>query len=281
VSSETVSAERRPIIDVVRSIGFPLVVASALAATFALVVAQLLDDFGDGLLAEILGGNATLYNNRVEITGASNLAWGGGFVLCLLVGLLLLFSYPTQRGHGVPRLISLWLTIHILRQALTQALALGFSDEGQLGLAYATFDLPAGLDIVISAAGGVGLVLVALGAAPAFLGFAAHRRQISNGRKRFLFVLWFVLAPAVAAVFLAYAFLSPDAGSEVLRALPLTALMFLITLAAAGGTTSVRGPEDERKFSWPYGLGATVIALLIFEVVVLRNGVSIDPTQWG
>lgn len=273
--------ERSSVGDIVRSIGFPLVTASVIAATLGVVIAQFLDDFGDGLMAELLGGDAILYNNRVEFTGASDLAWAGGFILTLVVGLLMLFSYPALRGHNLSRLTSLWLTIQILRQALSQALRLPFTDDSQLALAYDTFDAPPGLDVVIGAAGGVGLVLIGLGAASAFLAFTPHRRRISTAKKRFLFVLWVAMAPAVAAVFLALPFFSPDAGSGVVPSLPLTAALFLLTLAAAPGTTNVTGPEDEKVYPWPYGLGATLIVVLIVDVVLLRNGVSIDPTQWG
>lgn len=273
--------ERNSIGDVVRSIGFPLVTASVLASVFGIVLAQFIDDFGDGLLAEILGGDAVLFNNRVEYSGATDVAWAGGFLLALALGLLMLFAYPTRKGQSLSRLTFLWITIHMLRQALTQALALSFGDGGQLRLAYNTFDLPPGLDVVISAAGGVGLILVGLGSASAFLAYATQRRKISTGRKRFLFAVWVVLAPAVASVFLAIPYFSPDAGSGVVPSLPLIAVLFLFTVAAAPGTTNVVGPEDERIYPWPYSLGVTLIVLLVYYVVVLRNGVSIDPRQWG
>jgi hypothetical protein len=275
------TGERNSVGDVVRSIGFPLVTASVLAAVFGIVLAQFLDDLGDGLLAEFLGGDAVIFNNRTEFVGASDVAWAGGFLLTLAIGLIMLFAYPTLRGQRLSRLTFLWVTINILRQGLTQALMLSFGDGGQLGLAYDTYDPPPGLDVVISAAGGVGLILVGLGSAAAFLAYAPHRRKISTGRKRFLFAVWVVLAPAVAAVFLAIPFLSPDAGSGVVPALPLTAVLFLFTIAAAPGTTGVVGPEDEQVYPWPYSMAVTLIITLIFYVVVLRNGVSVDPRQWG
>ncbi len=280
MSTETTN-ERNSIGDVVRSIGFPLVAASALASVFGIVIAQFLDDLGDGILAEILGGDAVLYNNRVEFTGATDVAWAGGFLLTLAIGLLLLFTYPSLKGQNLSRLTFLWITIQVLRQALAQALMMPFGDGGDLRLAYDTFDLPPGLDLVVGAAGGVGLILVGLGAASAFLAYATHRRKISTSRKRFLFVVWVVLAPAVASVFLAIPYFSPDAGSGVVPSLPLTAVLFLFTVAAAPGTTNVIGPETERIYPWPIGLAATLIVLLVFYVVVLRNGVSIDPKQWG
>jgi len=266
---------------IVSRIGPPLVLASVLASTLGIVIAQFLDDFGDGLLAEILGGDAVLYNNRVEFTGASDLAWGGGFVLCLLIGLFALFVYPTQRGHGVSRLVLLWTLLHVLRQALTQAVLLPFSEEGQLALAYGTFDAPAGLDVVVAAGGGVGLLLVALSAASAFLAYTPHRRLVNSGRKRLLFALWITLIPAVTAAFVAIPFFLPDSQGLVLPALPLTAVMFLATLAAAPGTTTVIGPEDERTTSWPWGLIVFMLILAVFFLAVLQGGVSIDPRSWG
>ncbi|MFV1961023.1 MAG: hypothetical protein ACC658_04235 [Acidimicrobiia bacterium] len=280
MTSETSTAETaapRP----VNRIGPPLVMAAALGSTLGIIIAQFLDDFGDGLLAEILGGNAVLYNNRVEFTGVGDVAWAGGFLLTLIVGFVALFAYPTQRGHGIPRLTFLWMVLHVLRQAMGQAIMLPFDGDSQLALAYATLDAPPGLDVVIAAGGGVGLLLIALAAASAFLAFTPHRRLVSNGRKRLTFALWIALIPAAASVFLAIPFFLPDTESLVIRSLPLTAVMFLATLAAAPGTTTVQGPEDERTTLWPYGLGITLIVILLFYLTVLQGGVSLDPRMWG
>lgn len=265
----------------VSRIGAPLVLASVLASTLGIVIAQFLDDVGDGVLAEILGGDAVLYNNRVEFQGASELAWAGGFILCLLIGLFTLFIYPTQRGHNVSRLVLLWTLLHVLRQALTQAVMLPFDETGQLAMAYSTFDAPPGLDLVIAAGGGVGLLLVALAAAAAFLAYTPHRRHVSDGRKRLVFTLWITLIPAVASAFAAIAFFLPDSQRLVLPGLPLVALMFLATLAAAPGTTTVLGPEDERVTPWPWGLAVFLVVLLVVFLGVLQGGVSIDPRTWG
>jgi len=270
-------AQARPVI----RIGTALVLASALASTLGIVIAQFLDDIGDGIMAIILGGEAVLYNNRVEITGADDLAWAGGFLLCLIIGFFALFVYPTQRGHGVARLTLLWMLLHVLRQALTQAALLPFDDDSQLSLAYGTFEAPPGLEWVIAAAGGVGLLLIALSAAAAFLAFTPHRSLVSNGRKRLTTALWIAVVPAVAAAFLAIPFFLADGDSAVIRALPLTAVMLLATLAAAPGTTTVRGPEDERITPWPWGLAATLIVILVFYLGVLQGGVNLDPRLWG
>ncbi len=234
-----------------------------------------------GSSPEILGGEATIYNNRIEFTGASDVAWAGGFLLCLIVGLLALFAYPTQRGHGISRLTLLWMLLHVLRQALSQAILLPFDDDSQLALAYGTFETPPGLEVVIAAAGGVGLLLVALSAASAFLAFAPHRRAINSGSKRLRFALWVVLLPAAASVFVAIPFFLPDTESLVIPTLPLTAVMFLATLAAAPGTTTVHGPEEERAIEKPWGLASFLVVILFFYLAVLQGGVSLDPRLWG
>lgn len=262
-------------------IGIPLVVASGLGSTLGILIGQFLDDFGDGLLAEILGGSAVMYNNRAEVTGTSDIVWAGGFLLCLIVGLLSLFAYPTQRGHGVSRLTFLWMLLHVLRQALTQAIFLPFDSDGQLAMAYGTFDAPPGLDVVIAAAGGVGLLLVALSAAAAFLSFTPHRKLVSTSSKRLNFTLWTALVPAAASVFLAIPFFLPDSQSLVIPTLPLTAVMFLATLAAAPGTSTVHGPDDERPFSPPWGLAIFLVVMLFFYLAVFQGGIAVDPRRWG
>lgn len=265
----------------VARIGPPLVLASVLASSLGIVIAQFLDDLGDGLAAEILGGDGVLFNNRAEVSGVGDLALAGGFALCLLLGLFALFVYPTQRGYGVPRLVLLWTLLHLLRQALTQTLTLPFSDDSPTALAYATFDAPPGLDMVIAVGSGIGLLLVALTAASAFLAFTPHRRLVSTSSKRFVFALWMVLIPVVASVFVATPFFLPDSERLVLPVLPLVPLMFLATLAAAPGTTSVKGPEDERATPWPWGLLVFLLLVLVFFLGVLQGGVSIDPRVWG
>lgn len=264
------------------SIGTSLVIASVLGSTLGIVIAQWLDNFGDGLAAELLGGDAVVFNNRVVITGdVSDLAFGGGFALCLLIGFLALFAYPAQRGYGIPRLTFLWMLLHVLRQGLVQAVSLPFDDDSQLSLAYGTLEAPPGLDMVIAAAGAVGLLLIALSAASAFLAYTPHRRFVSDARKRLTFVLWVAVIPAVASAFLAIPFFVPDTERLVIRSLPLVAVIFLATLAAAPGTTTVIGPEDERSTPWPWGLGATLIVLLVFYLAVVQGGISVDPRQWG
>ena len=267
--------------ETIKRIGPPLVLASALGSTLGVVVAQFVDDLGDGILAEILGGNAVLHNNTVEFSGVTDVAWAGGFLLCLILGFLTLFSYPASRGHGVARLTLLWMVLHLLRQAFTQAVLLALDPSSELALAYETLDVPPGLEYVIAAGGAVGLLLVALSAASAFLAFAPHHNLISTSRKRFTIAFWIALIPAIASVFLAIPFFVPDAGSGVIPALPLTAVIFLATVAAAPGTTTVYGPEDQRETPWPIGLALTLVVILLFDLLVLRGGISVDPTRWG
>ena len=277
MTTEAARAVPRP----VARIGPPLVLASVLASTLGIVVAQFLDDLGDGILAQILGGDATVFNNRAVFNGADDLAWAGGFVLCLIVGLMALFAYPSQREHDVPRLVLLWMLLHVLRQALTQAVFLPIDAEGQLSLAYQTLDPQPGLDVVIAAGAGLGLLLIALASAAAFLAYTPHRRLVANGRSRFVFVLWIALIPAVVSAFASIAFFLPDSDALVLPGLPLVAVVFLATLLAAPGTTTVIGPEYEQEHDWPWGLVAVLVVILVFYLVVLHGGVDVDPRSWG
>lgn len=262
-------------------VGAGLVITSVLGSTLGIVIAQFVDNLKIGLLAEILGGDATVFNNRVEFTGARDIAWAGGFALCLGLGALCLFAYPTQRGYGVSRLTFLWTIVHLLRQALSQAMFLPFDADAPLARAYESLEAPAGLDMVIAAGGAVGLLLVALSAAAAFLAYTPHRRLVDTGRRRLTLALWICLIPVAVSVFLAIPFFMPDSDSNVIPSLPLAAVMFFVTLAAAPGTTTVTGPEDEVETSWPYGLGAFLLVVLLFHVFVLRGGVSVDPRMWG
>lgn len=262
--------------------GVSLVVGSLLGSTLGIVFAQFLDDLGDGLLAEILGGDAVLYNNRVVISGdVSDLALGGGFVLCLFVGLVSLFAYPTLKGYGIPRLVFLWMLLHTLRQALTQALQLPIGDGGQLGLAYSTLDAPPGLEVAIAGGGGVGLLLIVLSAATAFLSFAPHRRFVGDGRSRLMFVLWVAAIPAAVSAFAAIPYFLPDTQSLVIPTLPLVPLVFLATLAAAPGISAASAPQDEKSTPWPWGLAIFMAVALALYLGVLAGGVSVDPRQWG
>ena len=263
-------------------VGPALVLSSVLGSTLGIVIAQFLDDLGDGLLAEILGADAVLYNNRVEITGdVSDIVWAGGFVLCLLIGFLSLFAYPTQKGYGIPRLTLLWMTLHVLRQGLMQAVQLPLDEGSQLALAYEALDAPPGLDVVIAAGGGVGLLLIALSAAAAFLAFAPHRSFVKDGRRRFTFALWIAVIPAVASAFASILAFLPDAEKNVIPALPLVPVMFLATLLAAPGTSSTMAPQDERVTPWPWGLAVTVLVVVGFYFAVLSGGAHVDPRQWG
>src|SRR5690606_29960130 len=137
------------------------------------------------------------------------------------------------------------------------------------------------LDMVVAAGGAVGLLLVALSSAAAFLAFTPHRRLVDTARRRLSLALWICLIPVAVSVFLAIPFFLPDADSNVVPSLPLAALLFVLTLAAAAGTSTVSGPEAEVETPWPYGLGVFLVVILIVHLCVLRGGVSVDPRMWG
>jgi hypothetical protein len=279
VTGEVSTTETAP--RAVTRIGMPLILVSVLGSTLGIVLAQWTDNLGVGLLAEILGGDAVVHSNRVVFEGASDLAWAGGFLLCLIVGFICLLAYPNLRDRGSGRLVFLWVLLHMLRQAMTGAVVLPFDETSRLARAYSTFDVPGGLDMVIAAAGAIGLLLIALSAAAAFLAFAPHRRLVSNGRRRLTLGLWLILIPAVASAFLAIPFFMPDVESMVIPTLPLTPIMFLATLAAIPGTTTVQGPDELRVTPFPWALIAFMAVLLVLDLWIFRGGFHVDPRLWG
>ena len=127
----------------------------------------------------------------------------------------------------------------------------------------------------------MGLLLIALSAAAAFLAFAPHRSFVKDGRRRFTFALWIAVIPAVVSAFASIPAFLPDSEQNVIPTLPLVPIMFLATLIAAPGTSSTMAPEDQRSTPWPWGLALTVVIVVVFYFAVLDGGAHVDPRQWG
>ena len=143
--------------------------------------------------------------------------------------------------------------------------------------ALGTFDAPAGLDLVLSVTGALGLLLVAFAAAPAFLGFSRHRSEILTGIERMRYVATLALLPALAGPLIAVAFFIPDRDTNYVRTLPFIGLFLVITTVAARWTREIKEPKlvQERSLSIPLIVAALVIfALLRF---VVEPGIAIPP----
>jgi hypothetical protein len=146
-----------------------------------------------------------------------------------------------------------------------------------VAVALAHLNLPAGINIVVGVAGAIGLLLVSLAAAPAFLAFATSRSEISTPARRVGFVARIGLVGGLAGALLAVLFFVPDTGSGLVSSLPLYGLFTVATLLAAPGSKAVEPDPNSsaRRFSW--GLVAAVAVFFVLFRFALARGIPIPP----
>jgi hypothetical protein len=255
-----------------------LLINSALCSAIGIVVAVLADSLGRLLLGFLLDRGPVLYHDRVEFTAGDNpLALAGGALAALIAGGAFLAVYPGSRRHDASRLCVLWLILHSFRQGFVPMAQAGIDRDSDLALALAHFDLPAGINVVVGVAGAIGLLLVSLAAAPAFLAFATSRREISSPSRRVAFVAKIAVIAGLAGALLAVIYFLPDSGNGLISALPLYGLFTMATLLAAPGTKSVDPDQGAtaQRFSW--GLVAAVVILFVLFRFALSRGIPIPP----
>jgi hypothetical protein len=255
-----------------------LLLNSALCSTIGIVIAVLADSLGRLLVGFLLDRGPVLYHNRVEFTTGDNpLALAGGALAALIAGGAFLAVYPASRRHDASRLCVLWLILHSFRQGFVPMAQAGIDADSDLALALAHFDLPAGINVVVGVAGAIGLLLVSLAAAPAFLAFATSRREISSPSRRVAFVAKIAVIAGLAGALLAVIYLLPDSGVGLISALPLFGLFTVATLLAAPGSKSVDPDQGAtaQRFSW--GLVAAVVILFVLFRFALSRGIPIPP----
>ncbi|MFP3914102.1 MAG: hypothetical protein ACLFWM_04445, partial [Actinomycetota bacterium] len=144
--------------------------------------------------------------------------------------------------------------------------------------AFATLDVPGGLDLVVSAAGVVGLLSVALAAAPAFLAYAHHRRLITTPAQRFRFAAQVALVPGLVGPLLAVPLFLPDNGVGLVPSLPLLGLFTVATVLAAPGTRTVQIGDHRPAPGWSWLPVIWLLALAIVFQFLLRRGLVIPPS---
>lgn len=260
------------------SLGF--VTTSAFASAIGVVLAaSLADDLGVAVAGAIAGNEPVLYHNQVVyLSGDSDLALGGGVVLSLLVGAFFLLLYPGSNRYDAGRLTTLWVALHCFRQGLMPMALLPFAPDSRFGRAFSTLDVPAGFDLVVTAAGIVGIVSVALASAPAFLSYASHRTLIDTPAKRFWFVVKLAVVGGLVGPLLAVPFFLPDTGTGFIQALPLAGAFTVLTAFAAIGTRSVRIADylEDQRWSWlPVGW---LVFMGVVVYLLLRQGLRIPPS---
>lgn len=251
---------------------------SALASAVGVVVAALFNHIGLSVAGLITGRDSVLYHNQVVFDpGGSDLAYVGGLVACLVAGAFFLTLYPGSRRYDAARITTLWIVLHCFCQGFLQLATIPFSDTSDAARAFATLDVPAGFDLVVAVAGVVGLLSVALAAAPAFLAYARRQSEISTPGGRAAYTAKLALVPGVAGPLLAVPFFLPDNGTGFIQTLPLLGLFTVATVLAAVGTRTVRIGDGgtAQGFSW-LPLAWLVALLLIFQLV-LGRGLYIPP----
>ena len=268
----TITAEEQT-----RIAGRPLVLNSVLAATFGVVGALFISLVGRMIAAEVAGLDPVLFNNRVEAADGNDLTLAAGTLASLLAGGFFLAVYPGSRRHDATRLSVLWLILHCFRQGFVPMAVAPFSATSDISRAITHLNLPAGLDVVVGAAGAAGLLLVSLAAAPAFLAFAPHRRDIATPAKRGTFVTRVALVPGFAGAILAVPFFLPDGGTGLVPTLPLFGLFTIATFLAALGTKSVVPRDGNSPFTFSWRLLATVVVTLLVFRFALARGIPIPP----
>jgi hypothetical protein len=259
-----------------------LIANSVLASTFGVVIALLADSIGRVALGILLDREPVIYHNRVEFLAEGNeFALAGGAVGALLAGATFLAFYPGTKPRSAGRLALLWLVLHSFRQSFVALAMTPFRPESDVAVAIASLDLPSGVDLALGAAGALGLLLVSLAAAPAFLAFAADYRDQDAPARRLAFCAKVAVFPGVAGALLAVAFFLPDSGTGLIPQLPLYGLFTIVTLLAAPAIRPVQTPIDEDRQVLSWGLLATVIVTFLIFRFALSRGIPIPPDPEG
>lgn len=255
-----------------------LLINSALCSTIGIVVATWADSLGRLALGWFLDRSPILFHNRVDFTAGDNpLALAGGPIAALVAGIAFLAVYPGSRRHDASRLCVLWMILHCFRQGFVPMAQVALDANSDLAQALAYFDLPEGINVVVGAAGGIGLLLVALAAAPAFLAFASSRSAIATPASRLGFVARIGVIGGLAGALLAVPFLLPDSGTGVISSLPLYGLLPVLTLLAAPGSKSVEPDRNATASTFSWGLVIAVVVLFVLFRFALARGIPIPP----
>lgn len=241
---------------------------SIIAAALGVVFARVIEQFGIAVWGAIADREPVLTNVvtyfRADGAAPSDIAYLGGPVAAIAAGVFFLMIYPGAKDRGVGKLTVLWTTLFCFRTGFMDVLTVPFSKDSNTARALETIDLPDGLDVIIATAGGLGLILIAMAAAPAFLGFSRHLSEVNTASERFRYVASIAMVPAIVGPLLAVPFFVPDQGTGFLASLPLYGLFVVITLLAAPQTKHFLAPQlaEERRLSWGLVVGFFIVFLV-------------------
>ncbi len=272
----TVETEERRRTVIRTSWGF--FVNSVIAAALGVVFARVIEQFGLAVVGAVMGMDPVLTNIVTEFRAdGSDLVWLAAPATGILAGIFFLMIYPGAKDRSVGKLTVLWTLLFCFRNGFVDIATLQFSDTSYTALALADVELPAGVDIVIAVAGALGLLLVAVAAAPAFLSFNRHLSEVRTARERFRYVASIALMPAIVGPLLAVAFFLPDRGTGYLSTLPLIGIFIIITLLAAPGTKHFLAPQLAEERALSIGLVIALAVVFLIMRFVLEPGLLVPP----
>lgn len=262
---------------------------SIIAAALGVVFARVIEQFGIAVSGAIAGRDPVLTNVETYFrdsgVGTSDMVYLGGPVASIAAGVFFLLIYPGAKDRGVGKLTVLWTILFCFRTGFVDVATVPFSEESNTARALATIDMPDGLDVIIATAGVLGLILIAMAAAPAFLGFSRHLSEVNTPSERFRYVASIALVPAIVGPLLAVPFFVPDQGTGFPASLPFFGLFVIVTLLAAPQTKHFLAPQlaEERTLSWGLVVGFFIVFLV--TRFALEPGVPIPPWdanfQWS
>lgn len=277
LTAETQNRETERRLTVIRT-SWGFFVNSIIAAGLGVVLARLIEQSGVAIAGLLDGRDPVLTAVVTEFrSGGSELVYLGGTVASLVVGATLLAMYPNAMDRSVGKLQMLWVILFTLRNGFFDLASTAYVSDSPVAKALGTFDAPAGLEMVLSVTGAVGLVLIAVAAAPAFLGFSRHRSEILTGPERIRYVATLGLMPALVGPLLAVVFFIPDRGTGFTATLPFVGVFLVITAIAARWTREVSEPKlvQERGLS----IALVLATLIVFSVMrfMIEPGLVIPP----
>jgi hypothetical protein len=255
---------------------------SLLAAAIGLALARVAEQMAVAVVAAFAGRDPVLTNTGAVLRNpGSDLVLLTGPVASLVLGFGLLLLYPGSKDRSSGRLVMLWTMLFAFRNAF-DALGLGAVDAASpVGRAFAHLSIPEGIDLALAIVSALALVLIFVGAAPAFLSFSRHRSEVASPRERLRFASSIALIPGLAGPLLAVPMFLPDAGTGFVTRLPLSGAFILITVLVAAGTKSFKPPEVIEERSLSVGLAATFVAVVLAVRFGLGPGVPVPPWNEG
>ena len=244
---------------------------SIIAVALAVGIARLVEMLGVAVVGAFAGREPVVNHvfTTLRVPGSEPVELAAP-AASLIVGIVLLMLYPGSKDRSAGRLLMLWTLLFCFRNALVEVARAAFDENTALGGVLSESSLDPNVVLTFSILAIVGLVLVSVGAAPAFLSFSRHRSEISTWPERLRFMASIALVPGMLGPLAAIPFFVPDQGSGVISLLPQLGVFVVVTTIAGIFVKSVPPPEviEER------GLALGLLSGYAFLFLVYRFGLG-------